>query len=121
MEYEEENYAKGAYERMSDFERLRFVEKYNRQLQIALSEKTEKLMLFNERYSNLRNDLKQQFPGWSRLVTYKEELRIARKKVKESKQRVQKAELNVIELQMDIAVLKSENRELRLMVETPTN
>ena len=118
---EEESYAKGAYDRMSDFERLRYVEKYNRQLQIALSAKTEKLLLFNDRYSELKKDLKGKFPGWSKLVTYKEELKIARRKVKENKQKVQIAELNVLELQMGIAALKHENRELKLMVETPTN
>ena len=109
------------YPEMSDFEKVLFLEAYNRQLKLALSEKTNKLHDFNERFNDMKAVLKKKFPGWSRLVTYKEELKVSRRQAKRAKLLQERAEVNVMGLQIDIAMLKSENKKMKLMVETPTN
>jgi hypothetical protein len=105
------------YESLDDLDRVIFLEGYIKQLRLALSEKTNKINHFNEKFCAVRKALKTRYPGNSRVLTYKEELKVARMKSRKAILAKNSKELENMGLQLDIAALKAENQILKTKIE----
>ena len=100
------------YDEMSDFEKLRFVEEYNQELKKVISKKIAVIAEFNSRYATIRSQLKKKFPGWSKLITYKEELKASRITNRENKKLLAATEVQRVTLLMEVAKYKAQVEEL---------